>query len=392
MNKKQLLISLVFLAALCLIVFNLLKKDGASWNNSKYSAGGENLFVNLDVNKIGRLTVSQGVEVSNIIRNENGWTVSEKSNYPADFRKIASLLGILAEVKSVQNVKAGKSQFEKLGLGDSDKETGNAVLVELSEEPGGKTNSILLGKMHLKKEVNPNPFFGSAPDGRYVMLLDGKSQPKLISQTFDDIGGSPVSWTDKSFVEIDRMKSIDVQKKVADESWKLVKNTENETFTLSDLKEGEELDKGKITPLTNLLKNVSFLDVNPIPANFTGDKAVIETFDGFKYEITFAPHGKDQYSVNIKTTASIPSQREAVKDEKPEDKEKLDSGFKVKTDLMKEKLERETAIGKWVYVLGKNYIDTLLKSKKDFLKEKKADLAPSIPVPPPALTPAPAVK
>ena len=203
MNRKQFLISLVVLAALCLVVFSLLKKDSSSWNSSKYSAGGENLFANLDVNKICKVTVSQGAEVSNIVRNENGWTISEKGDYPAEFRKIALLLGILAEVKSVQDVQAGKSQFEKLGLSDGDREKGNAVLVELSEESGKKANSILLGKMHLKKEENPNPFFGSGPDGRYVMVLDGKFQPKLVTQTFDEIGGSPVSWADKSFVEME---------------------------------------------------------------------------------------------------------------------------------------------------------------------------------------------
>lgn len=380
MNKKQLLISLIVLAALCLIVFSLLKKDNSSWNSSKYSAGGENLLPNLDVNKISKIAVSRGAEVSSIVKSENGWTIIEKGNYPADFKKIASFLGILADVKTVQDVKAGKSQLEKLALSDSDKEKGNASLVELSDDSGKKAYSILLGKMHTKKEENPNPFFGSGPDGRYVMILDGKFQPKLISQSFDDIVSVPVSWADKSFFEIDKIKSVEVKKKVADETWKLVKNSENEAFTLSDLKEGEELDTSKISPVSTLMKNATFQDVNPLPADFTGDTAVIETFDGFKYEMTFAPKENDQYSVNIKTTATIPSQREAGKDEKPEDKEKLDKEFKSKCDTLKEKLEREASLGKWVYVFGKHYIDTLLKTKKELMKEKKAETAPATPV------------
>jgi hypothetical protein len=390
MNKKQLLISLVVLAALCLIVFNLLKKDSSSWNSSKYSAGGENLFSNLDVNKISKLTITNGTGISNIVRNDNGWAITEKGNYPADFRKIATFIGVLAEVKSVQDIKAGKSQLDKLGLSDSDKEKGNAILAELSENPGKKPFSILLGKMHFKKEENPNPFFGSAPDGRYVMILDGKVQPKLINQTFDEIGSSPISWVDKSFVAIDKIKSIYVPKKVADESWKLVKNEENGTFNLSGLKDGEELDQSKITSLSNLMKNASFQDVNPLPANFAGDTAVIETFDGFKYEITFAPKEKDQYSVNIKTSANIPSQRVAAKDEKPEDKDKLGKEFKAKTDALKEKLAKDAESGKWVYVLSKHYIDALLKTRKEILKEKKAETAAATAeVPAPAATPGP---
>jgi hypothetical protein len=391
MNKKQLLISLVVLAVLCLIVFNLLKKDSSSWNSSNYSAGGENLFSNLDVNKISKLTITSGTGTANIVRKDNGWAITEKGDYPADFRKIATFLGVLAEVKSIQDIKAGKSQLDKLVLSDSDKEKGNAILAELSENTGKKPFSILLGKMHFKKEVDPNPFFGNAPDGRYVMVLDGKVQPKLINQTFDEIGSSPISWADKSFVAIEKIKSIDVPKKSADESWKLVKKSENDSFSLDGAKEGEELEQSKISPLSNLMKNVSFQDVSPSPADFAGDTAVVETFDGFKYEITFAPKEKDQYSVNIKTSANIPSQREAAKDEKPEDKEKLDKEFKAKTDALKEKLAKEAEFGKWVYVLSKHYIDALLKTKKELLKEKKAETQAAIPAPAGAKTQSPVV-
>jgi hypothetical protein len=385
MNRKQLLISLTVLIAVCFIAFNLLKKDSSSWNSSKYSADGEKLLANLDVNKIAKLKISQGTEVLSIVRKENGWTISEKGDYPADFKKIATFVSVLAEVKSVQDIKAGKSQLEKLGLGDGDNEKADTLIVELSDESGKKLNSLQLGKMHFKKEENPNPFFGNSPDGRYVMILDGKIQPKLIGQTFDEIGSAPVSWADKAFFEIEKIKHIDVQKKAAAESWKLLKKAENETFTLSDLKEGEELDTSKIAALSNLLKNVSFQDVAPLPANFAGDTVAVETFDGFKYEITFAPQEKDQYAVNIKTSAKLPSQREAVKDEKPEDKEKLDREFKAKADTLKEKLERETEMGKWIYTLSKSYIDTLLKSKKDLLKEKKEGAA--APASAPAATP-----
>src|SRR5437016_10931398 len=67
---------------------------------------------------------------------------------------------------------------------------------------------------------------------------------------------------------------------------------------------------------------------------------------------------------------SFPKERTAGKDEKPEEKTKLDKEFKEKTDKLQEKLKNEKEYEKWTYVVSKWTIDPLFKERKDLVKEE----------------------
>ncbi|HCE44110.1 MAG TPA: hypothetical protein DET40_11225 [Lentisphaeria bacterium] len=375
MNRKQLAMSLVVLTAIGLSIYFIFKKDSSTWNSSKYSASGDKLLPDLDVNKVTAFTISSGKLAATVRKNEDGtWSVSEKESYPGDYQKISNFLTILTEIKTVQNINAGKSQLEKLNLGEADKEKGTAVLVELSGGTGKNPCSLLLGKGHFKKEENPNPYFGgAAPDGRYTMVCDGKFQPRLINQPLEDASADPLVWTDKSLFVMDAIKTIEVLRGKPEGNWKMIKDEKSGKLVLPDVKEDEILDESKIQPLNTFFKNISFKDVAQCPANFAGDSVNIETVDGFKYEIKFASKEGDseKYLVNVKVSASLPEKREAGKEEKPEDKDRLDKEFKSKTDMLKEKLEHEKSLGKWLYTMAKNDLAPVLKVRKDFLKAQE---------------------
>jgi hypothetical protein len=68
---------------------------------------------------------------------------------------------------------------------------------------------------------------------------------------------------------------------------------------------------------------------------------------------------------------NFPKEREAGKDEKPEDKAKLDKEFKDKQSKLEEKLKSEKKFEKWTYLVAKWGVDPLLKDRKDLLQEKK---------------------
>jgi len=374
MNRKQLVISLVVLIAIGLSIYFLFKSDNSTWNSSKYSASGETLLPDLDVNKISSFTISSGKQTATVKKNEDGtWSISEKNSYPGNYQKISSFLTNLTEIKTVQNINAGRSQLEKLNLGETDREKGTAVLVELSGGSGRNPCSLLLGKFHSKKEENPNPFFGGAmPDGRFMMVCDGKFQPKLINYPLEDAAADPLGWTEKSMFDLDNIRIIEVVKKDPEGNWKMVRDEKSAKLVLSDLRDGEDMEENKINPLNSFFKNVSFKDVNPCPADFAGESATVETEGGFKYEIKFASKEGDaeKYLVTVKVSSSIPESREAGKDEKPEDKDRLDKEFKSKTDKLREKLEREKSLGKWLYTMSMNDLAPVLKSRNDFLKAK----------------------
>ncbi len=129
--------------------------------------------------------------------------------------------------------------------------------------------------------------------------------------------------------------------------------------------------------------------------------ARLETFDGFNYTVKIGTKtNDDNYYVNTSVSAELPKERTPGKDEKPEDKEKLDKELKEKSSKLDEKLKQEKAFEKWTYLVSKWTVDPLLKERKDLLAEKKEepkkedkepaqtsaapDLLPALPPPLPA--------
>ena len=149
---------------------------------------------------------------------------------------------------------------------------------------------------------------------------------------------------------------------------------------MTDKKEGEELDKGKSSSLNYALSSPSFNDVaSPqLTQEATGMDhpivATLETFDGFVYTAKIGNKtGDENYYLAMAVKGNWPTERTAGKDEKPEDKEKLDKEFKEKATKLKEKFDKEKAIESWTYLVSKWTIDPLLKERKDLLAEKKDD-------------------
>ncbi len=75
----------------------------------------------------------------------------------------------------------------------------------------------------------------------------------------------------------------------------------------------------------------------------------------------------------MNSSADLPKERKPGKDEKTEDKEKLDKEFKEKMSKLDEKLKQEKAFEKWTYLVSKWTVDPLLKERKDLLAEKKEE-------------------
>ena len=71
--------------------------------------------------------------------------------------------------------------------------------------------------------------------------------------------------------------------------------------------------------------------------------------------------------------ANLPKERVAGKDEKPEDKAKLDKEFADKNKQLEEKLKKEKQFEKWTYLVAKWPFDPLLKNRAELMVEKKEE-------------------
>ena len=386
MNRKQLTLILVVGLVVGGIAIFLYNRGNQSWRSSS-SMGGERLLKDFPLNEVTQIRIQQGTNALHLVKTEDAWHVRERFDYPAAFSEIGDLLRKVWEMKPVQTMQVGASQLARLELLDPAKggTNGAGTLVEFKakEKPAGQ---LLLGKKHMRQSADPSPMGGEGwPDGRYVMV-PGASQAAVIRDPLSNIEPKPETWLSKEFFKVEKLKSISVTHTNADASWKLFREQENGEIKLADVREGEQLDSGKSSSAGWVLSSPSFVDVvSPqATAETTGlDKpvvATIETFEGFTYTVNIgAKSGEDNHHLAFKVTATLPKERTPGKDEKPEDKDRLDKEFKEKQSKLEEKLKQEKGYEKWTYLIARWTVETILKERKDLLVEKKAETAPEQP-------------
>jgi len=115
----------------------------------------------------------------------------------------------------------------------------------------------------------------------------------------------------------------------------------------------------------------------------------LDTFDNFTYTVNVGQKTNDNYAMTVKVAAQLPNDRTPGKDEKPEDKAKLDKEFKDNQKKLADKLDQEKTYEKWVYLVSSWTLDPVLKERGQLLVEKKDEkkdekpAAASTEVPPP---------
>ena len=387
MNRKQLtslIVACVILGVIGWIIYNKRNSDESSDTRM-----GQKVFKDLPVNEIERISVRQNAAQVDLVKQGELWTVQERNNYPANFSTIREFLLKAHDLKVAQPQQVGPSQLGRLELLPPDKGANSGTLVEFKDKSGKNINSLLLGKKHMRKsEGSDNSGFGGGPgggwpDGRYIMVGNDIQTVAVVSDAMSNIEPKPEDWLNKDFFKVENLKSIAVTSTNATNNFKLERDKEGGEWKLADAKPGEQLDNGKSSSVTSALSSPSFNDVatNSAPDKTGMDKpllAKLTTFDGFTYDAKVGSKtGEDNYFFQIAVDASLPKERAAGKDEKPEDKTRLDKEFKEKNDKLEEKLKAEKEYGKWTYVVSKWSIDPLLKERKDLLAEKKEEPKPA---------------
>jgi len=377
MNRKQ-LISLIIAAVIIggagLLVY---KNKNQSWQASDSQLGGK-VVKNFPLNNVEQIKIKQHVGDVNLAKKNDVWVVQERNGYPANFGNVSDFLKKVWELKVTQPVRAGEKQLARLELTPPDKGTNAGTLVEFKEKGGKTAASLVLGKKHMKEGAGNSPYGGGSwPDGRFIMVGNDPKTVALVSEAFANIEARPEEWIDKEFFKVENHKSITVTSPNVSNNWAVVKESQTNEWKLADAKANEQLDTGKASGVTSALSYPSFNDVatNAAPDQTGLDKptvAKIETFDGLRYEVKIGKklEDKDDHYMQVAVSGNFPKERTPGKDEKPEDKEKLDKEFKDKLAKQEEKLKNEKAFEQWVYVVPKYTLEPLLKARQELLKEE----------------------
>lgn len=383
MNRKQFIILLVVVAVIGAAGLMVHQRNQQSWQNAG-DAIGQKLLPNFAINDIAQIHIQSGTNALNLTKQDDLWKVSERGNYPADFSKISDLLLKLADLKVVQSEQIGPSQLGRFELLAPGSGTNSGTLVEFKDKTGKTLNTLLLGKKHLQKPPANSQSGGMDsegwPDGRYVMVGTGAKSVDVISDPLEAVEPQPAQWLNKEFLNIQNPRTIEVQFPVATNSWKLTLDSETNEWQLADAKPDEKLDATKISNVTSPFSSASFSDATPRRPDRATNRTVltVETFDGFNYVANIGAKRDDDYPVTFAISAKLPTERVVGKDEKPDEKTKLDKAFADEKTKLTEKLAKETQFTNWVYQLPAYSVDQILKTRNQLLEEsKKADAAGS---------------
>jgi hypothetical protein len=380
MNRKQFLL----IAAVVVVVGGLglfvSRKQSSAWKATSSSLGGS-VLGDFPVNDVSQLVIKQGTNELTLAKKDDLWRVKERGDYPANFAEISEFLRQAVDLKFVQRQNIGASLLPRLELTPPGEGTNSGTLVELKDKEGKLIRSLLLGKKHLRRSSSPSPFGDDAgwPDGRYLMVNNDPNQVGLVSNPLTSLEPKPENWLNKDFFKIEGIKAVAIVTDKDTNWWRVARESLTNDFKLIHAKDGEQLDQSKIGGLGSVLSSPSFNDVMPPPSDLKSigfDKprvATIETFDGFSYKLKLAKKDEDNYYAQLSLTAAFPRERQPGKDEKPEDKEKLDKEFKERLQKLDERLAADKAYENWIYLVSKWTLDPLLKERSELLVEKKEE-------------------
>lgn len=378
MNKKTIIFMLVVTLVLFVISFYVFREDEKSWKKTEKDTS--LIPESLDVNKVAHISISNSDETVSLFKDAGIWKVKERLSYPADFSKISEALMKLGQVKIVQTIKAGKSQFGRMDLlnplQNKDNKSQTGVQIQLYDKNKKLMETITLGKEHFYNNETGRSIGMNYPDGRYV-LVASYNQPVLISDTLSSISTSPSSWLDKDFLKIENLKSIQYESIDKNKNWIISRENKDADFILHNIPNDQQANKSEISSVTSAFNYFNFNDIYTAESDISDkdkfDKTAslkLKSFDGLSYDVKIALKGNDGI-VNVSVSGEFSEKRSPVQGEKAEVTQKLDKEFADNLKKLRNKLKHEQAFSKWNYLISKNKIETLMKPKSKLLKKKE---------------------
>jgi hypothetical protein len=381
MNRKQFIILLALVAVVGAAGLLIRQRDSNSWQGGSVAIG-QKLLPNLAVNDVAQITIMSGTNELNLARRDNLWRVHERGDYPANFSQISELLLKFADLKIAQTEDIGPSLLGRFELLPPGSATNCGTLIEFKDQGGKTLNSVRLGKNHMKKPAAGSRPAGMDdegwPDGRYVLAGADAKTVALVSDPLETAQPGPDRWLSKDFLSIEKPSAISAQFPDATNSWKLTRASQTNDWQLADAKPDEKPDASNMSSVTSPFSSANFNDIAPLKSAgaTTNTVLTVQTFDGFTYIARIAPKRDTDYPVSFSIAANIAAERAAARDEKPEDKTRLDKEFKDSQDKLREKLARESQFTNWVYFIPAFTIDPMIKTRTELTAEVKKDEPP----------------
>lgn len=231
------------------------------------------------INDVTGVTViaAEKKPVVTLVRGEQGWTVKEKGDYPANTGKLRELLLKMAGASLLEPKTENAERYPELGVEDVERQDANGVLV--SFDGLGKPVQLIVGKV------------SGQGDGTFVRR-PGDKQSWLAKGALQ-VERDPGQWLDKALADIpsDRIAEI-VLTRSGGKPLRLYKTAPSDKdYKVADIPSGRELkDASAVGALASTLSGLNLTDAlpdesSPPPAQDQMVKARYRTFDGLTVDV-----------------------------------------------------------------------------------------------------------
>jgi hypothetical protein len=382
--SRKLLASLVFLLLVLVGIAGWIYSGGTSaWKKTEARTGAQ-VLPGLIIGNVASVRINGGKEQTTLELKNKVWTVRERDGYPADVAKIGPLLVKLADLKIIQTDTITEALAPRLKLAPPGQADGGIAL-DLLDAASKPLGSLVLGKTIDKDSEIPGAT-KKIPYGRYLIKREQPTVSIAINDPLNEADTSPRAWVDKTFIKPERIKTLTVTSG-GKPRFTLSRGEEAAmAWTLKDAAKGEDLDTGRAQDVAGALAGLTMVDVltapKPDELGLTdGDVITAETFDGLTYTLTVGKKDGENRALSLSVTGKPERSRERTpgKDEKPADKDKLDKDFKDQLAAFDQRVQRELAMDKKVFLVADAGVQALLAPRTALMKAKASSAAPSVP-------------
>jgi hypothetical protein len=370
MNRKQFLLVLAALVLIGGAGLILFQRNRQSWSPREPEAANK-MLPNFQPNQVVAVHVKASSDF-NLVCKQGRWCVPERSDYPANYTMLREFLIKLRDLKALQSEIVGPSQLALLELAQPGGGPGCGTLLEFKDPQNKLVGSLLLGKKHDRPQKDSEPLgIHGFYDGCYVLVPTDPHKVLLIPDALLNIVPEPGAWLNPEFFKVENIKFISLVSPNPANSWELSRETDASPWSLANLKPGEALDLTNASLTAEILAFPRFVDVLPrtvLPTDGLARPTVVTVLtDHFAYTLKVGPKGRDgNYPMTVAVTGDFPTERVADKDESPEKKELLDKEFQEQTRQLRDKLAREQALARWVYVVD-SWIELVIRDRAQLL-------------------------
>lgn len=321
------------------------------------------------LNVIDRIALVSGESEIDLEKSDSGWTVAQRSGYPADSGKIRQLLLRLSEATILEAKTSNPELYARLAVNDPEAEEGPGTLLTIGAPADVR---LIVGERD------------SRAGGTYVRR-EGEAQSYLIGVEIE-AGSDPVEWLDREVLDIDGAAIREMAITHEDgETLRLIRV--GDQLVAAGVPKGRELSGPAATqPMSRILSPLRLDDVMPMDEfDSSAPEAIISVYldDGRKitarawrrdderwmaFDVTLEPSARTEESQPGKTGSTEPEPAEATGDATPSGENAATEAPEIERADPEVVARQDAALAGWVYRVPVYKYDQAVRRMEDLLK------------------------